>query len=67
MASLAWNQGLVARLREKTLLRIAIHPSDREIPMVWSQVKSVVVSALEDRRPLSYEKFIANHLDSTDS
>ncbi len=67
MASLAWNQGLVARLREKTLLRIAIHPSDREIPMVWSQVKSVVVSSLEDRRPLSYEKFIANHLDSTDS
>jgi uncharacterized protein len=67
VASLAWNQSLVSRLREKALLRIGIHPSDREIPMVWSQVRSVIASALEDRRPLSYEKFIANHLDSMES
>ena len=67
VVSLAWNQGLVSRLRDRSLLRIAIHPSDREIPMVWSQVKSVLASALEERRPLTYEKFIANHLDSTES
>jgi hypothetical protein len=30
-------------------------------------VKSMVGTALEDRRPLTYEKFIANHLDSTES
>jgi predicted deacetylase len=67
MMSLAWNQGLISRMRERSLLRISIHPSDREIPVVWSQVKSVVTSALEDRRPLTYEKFIANHLDPTDA
>jgi uncharacterized protein len=67
VVSLAWNQGLVSRLRERSLLRIAIHPTDREIPMVWSQVKSMLSSALEEREPMSYEKFIANHLDSRDS
>jgi predicted deacetylase len=67
VVSLAWNKGLSSRLRERPLLRIAIHPTDREIPMVWSQVKSMVGTALEDRRPLTYEKFIANHLDSTES
>jgi hypothetical protein len=54
-------------LRERSLLRIAIHPTDREIPMVWSQVKSMLTAALEEREPMSYEKFIANHLDSRDS
>jgi hypothetical protein len=64
MVSLAWNQGLVSRLREKPLLRIGIHPADCEIPAVWSHVKSVVSAALQDRTPLSYEKFIANHLNA---
>jgi predicted deacetylase len=67
VVSLAWNEGLIARLRARPLLRIAIHPTDREIPMVWSQVRRVLTAALEDRRPLTYEKFIANHLDSTES
>ena len=62
MVSLAWNQGLVSRLRDKPLLRIGIHPADCEIPAVWSHVKSVVSAALQDRRALSYEKFIANSL-----
>jgi predicted deacetylase len=67
VVSLAWNHGLSSRLRERPLLRIAIHPTDREIPMVWAQVKSLLSSALEARRPLTYEKFIANYLDSTES
>jgi hypothetical protein len=64
MVSLAWNQGLVSRLRERPLLRIGIHPADCEIPAVWSHVKSVVSAALQDRQPLSYEKFIATHLNA---
>jgi predicted deacetylase len=67
VASLAWNQSLISRLQGKALLRIGIHPTDREIAMVWSQVRSMIESALEDRRPLSYEKFIANRLQSTES
>ena len=67
MVSLAWNQGLVSRLREKPLLRIGIHPADCEIPGVWSHVKSIVSAALQDRQPLSYEKFIANHLNPADA
>ena len=59
MVSLAWNQGLISRLREKPLLRIGIHPADCEIPAVWSHVKSVISAALQDRQPLSYEKFVA--------
>jgi len=62
MVSLAWNQGLVSRLRERPLLRIGIHPADCEIPAVWSHVKSIVSAAVQDRRALSYEKFIANNL-----
>jgi uncharacterized protein len=64
MVSLAWNQGLISRLRDKPLLRIGIHPADCEIPAVWSHVKSLVTAALQDRQPLSYEKFIANHLQA---
>jgi uncharacterized protein len=63
MVSLAWNQGLVSRLREKPLLRVGIHPADCEIPAVWSHVKSVVSAALQDRKPFSYEKFIAHRLN----
>jgi hypothetical protein len=50
-------------LREKPLLRIGIHPADCEIPAVWSQVKSIISAALQDRQPLSYERFVANHLE----
>jgi len=63
IVSLAWNQGLASRLRERSLLRIGIHPADCEIPSVWSQVKSIINVALEDRQPVSYEQFIANHLN----
>jgi predicted deacetylase len=62
MVSLAWNQGLISRLRDRPLLRIGIHPADCEIPAVWSHVKSSIAAALQDRQPLSYEKFITNHL-----
>ena len=62
--SLAWNQGLISRLRDKPFLRIGIHAADCEIPAVWSHVKSLVTAALQDRQPLSYEKFIANHLQA---
>ncbi|MBV8814454.1 MAG: polysaccharide deacetylase family protein [Verrucomicrobia bacterium] len=63
IVSLAWNQRLASRLHEKPLLRIGIHPADCEIPAVWSQVKSIITAALQDRQPLSYEKFVADHLE----
>jgi len=39
---------------------------DREIPM-FVAVKSMLHCRLGRREPMSYEKFIANHLDSRDS
>jgi hypothetical protein len=55
---------LISRLRDKPLLRIGIHPADCEIPAVWSHVTSLITTALQDRQPLSYEKFITNHLQA---
>jgi predicted deacetylase len=56
--SLAWNRCLAFRLSGASLLRIGIHPSDLQHPLVWEQVRRVAVETSRCRECISYEKFI---------
>jgi hypothetical protein len=52
--SLVWNAHLFGRLAANPLLRISIHPVDRQHPRVWQQIGELVTRALADREPLTY-------------
>jgi hypothetical protein len=57
-ASLAWNALLYRRLHTNPLLRIGIHPPDIKQPAIWRQIRHYLSLALEDRVPLTYEKWL---------
>jgi uncharacterized protein len=57
--SLAWNASLFRRLREKPLLRIGIHPPDFQHAKIWHQIRACAARALNDRTPMTYERWIA--------
>jgi len=56
--SRGWNALLFHRLRENRLLRIGIHPTDIEHPVIWRQIHDLIRRALEDRTPISYSKWV---------
>lgn len=56
--SLLWNALLFSSLRANPLLRMAIHPVDRRHPAVWRQIRDLLIRALEDRSPLTYDAWV---------
>jgi predicted deacetylase len=56
--SLAWNARLYQKLAGNPLLRISIHPVDRDHPAIWRQIRRLVVRALERREALTYERWV---------
>jgi predicted deacetylase len=56
--SLRWNSFLYRRLAANPLLRIAIHPVDRQHPGIWQQIGELVSRALADREPLTYHAWL---------
>lgn len=60
IASLAWNALLFRRLASAPLVRIAIHPVDLAHPRVWVQIVRLTSLAVEQRRPCTYETWIAS-------
>lgn len=65
--SLWWNQMLFRRLRNNPLLRLGLHPPDLRYEAVWRQIISVTVTALSDRRCVTYENWLAQHAAVRDS
>lgn len=57
-ASLAWNFTLFRLLRSNSLLRISIHPVDVQHHAVWMQIRRLVMEALRDRAPYTYERWV---------
>lgn len=53
-----WNRFLFSRLNTNRLLRISIHPPDLQYPKIWRQIRRLILRALEDRQPLTYEAWI---------
>jgi predicted deacetylase len=56
--SLAWNARLYRKLAGNPLLRISIHPVDRDYPAIWRQIRRLIVRALERREALTYERWV---------
>ncbi|HEX8295903.1 MAG TPA: hypothetical protein VF593_06350, partial [Chthoniobacteraceae bacterium] len=56
--SLLWNAWLFARLRERPLLRISIHPVDLAHPRIWRQIRALVCEALQTRDAVTYLQWI---------
>lgn len=57
-SSVAWNGLLFRMLRSSALLRISIHPVDVAHQSVWMQIRRMVVDALRDRAPFTYERWV---------
>ena len=57
-ASRLWNASLFRRLHDRSLMRIGIHPPDIQHPAVWRQVVHLTRSALADRTPISYLRWV---------
>ncbi len=65
--SLRWNRILFRRLRNDRLLRIGLHPPDLRCEAVWRQITSLVVKALGNRQPVTYENWLAQYAAVRDS
>jgi hypothetical protein len=57
--SLGWNRWLFARLTNNPLLRISLHPPDISHPKIWEQIRELIARALRDRKPMTYEAYLA--------
>lgn len=62
VVSRGWNALLFAQLRGNPLLRVSIHPVDREHPAVWAQICTLLQRALGERTPMTYHAWIAQAL-----
>lgn len=56
--SILWNATLYRILHNAPLLRISIHPVDIDHPGVWTQVRCLIVDALDSRTPMTYFEWI---------
>lgn len=58
-ASLLWNRALLQATRDKTLLRLSIHPPDCRFPVIWDQIERFIKEMTEARTPTTYRDWIA--------
>ncbi len=58
-ASLVWNRALLQAARDKTLLRLSIHPPDYQFPAIWNQIERFIQQMSETRTPTTYQDWIA--------
>jgi predicted deacetylase len=59
VASLVWNRALLQATRDKTLLRLSIHPPDCRFPAIWDQIERFIGEMTEARTPTTYRDWIA--------
>jgi predicted deacetylase len=57
--SRAWNAALFRLVKNNSLLRISIHPSDYSHPEIWRQIVDIVEAAGVGRLPTTYLEWIA--------
>lgn len=58
-ASLVWNGTLFGVSRQKSLVRISIHPPDTAHSRIWRQIEGFIRQLAEVRTPTTYEDWIA--------
>ncbi len=57
--SLAWNATLAWRLRAAPLLRLSLHPPDRQHVQIWRQIRRIAQEAVARREVKTYAEFLA--------
>jgi predicted deacetylase len=57
--SLAWNNLLARQLHEAPLVRVSIHPPDRNHPEIWRQILRLTECLLDNRNATTYRDWIA--------
>jgi len=57
--SLLWNSGLFQMTRNRTLMRLSIHPPDYSFPAIWSQIERFITEMIPLRLPTTYRDWIA--------
>ena len=65
LASLLWNRALLQVTRDKTLLRLSIHPPDYQFPAIWDQIERFLQKMTEARTPTTYQDWIAERRSRT--
>ena len=67
VVSRMWNALLFRRLAANPLMRISIHPVDIEHAAIWRQIRTLIARALADRKPLTYQAWLAERGASRES
>ena len=57
--SLLWNAALARLLGASPLLRMSLHPPDRNHPNIWRQIQDLLGEAVRSRTPTTYRDWIA--------
>ena len=57
--SLAWNAALSRVLKNKSLMRLSIHPPDHSNPEIWRQIVDLVRATDGTRTPTTYQDWVA--------
>ena len=63
--SLGWNRWLFSRLESNPLLRLSLHPPDLAHPEIWKQIEELIRLALRDRKPMTYQTWLAQQAFAT--
>jgi predicted deacetylase len=58
-ASLGWNNLLARQLGDAPLVRVSIHPPDRDHPEIWRQILRLTETLLGNRNATTYRDWIA--------
>jgi len=56
--SLPWNAALFHSLDANPLLRVSIHPPDRDHPKIWRQISGCVALGLKNRAAMTYGEWL---------
>lgn len=57
--SRVWNAALFRRCAYSPLLRVSLHPADRDHPRVWKQAKRLIDAAAAEREVTTYGDWVA--------
>jgi predicted deacetylase len=56
--SLLWNAFLFRRLQTASLMRLGLHPPDRDFSQIWRQIQQLALRALADRDAITYQTWM---------
>jgi predicted deacetylase len=59
VVSRAWNATLVRFLKDRSLMRVSIHPADYSHPAVWRQIIGLLEDAIGSRTATTYQQWVA--------